>query len=228
MTEHGHAGATRLIVGVLQHATDRRPGADQRKQAAGDDDAVEALGFTLTGEVERRRVIGANRIEDPAAIAEVDVLRARDHDVLQMDRRQVAPDDHETIRVGIGKRTQHDRVDDAEDGGGRADGERQRRHDGRREERVLSQPADRIPKIANDVADAEGHRSGRRRTRGSFAHIGAFSRLGGLVEVELRPRRAHGFLVRGARGAQLVVAVVEMLLHLLVHRASPVRHAPPV
>ena len=124
----------------------------------------------------------------------LEVFAGRRRNLLDAGTMQVAPDDHEAIGVRKGQRPQHDRVDDGEDGGVRADAERQRRED---DDREADRPAQRAERETDVAADAVEPRGPRRPAANLLAHDAA--RL----------------LVAHAGGDELVIAILEMLLDFL-------------
>jgi len=62
-------------------------------------------------------------------------------------------DEHQPVGVGVGQRAEQHRADDAEDGDGRPDAERQREDGGGRESGIPPQAADRVAHVVQDRLD---------------------------------------------------------------------------
>ena len=97
---------------------------------------------------------------------DVEVLRGREPVFRDAQARRAVPEDHEPLRVRVRQRPQQQRARDAEDGGIRADPDRERQHHGYREAGAASERAQRVREVAREAAH-ESRSTQKRRVRAS-------------------------------------------------------------
>ena len=150
VTQDDHIVAARLILTRDERAADLRGRAEQRKERGGHDGAVDALGVSAAGEVEAHRVVRGHLFEHVTAIAIVHILAGGGRDVVEAGPAQVAPDDHQAVRIAVRQWTEQYAIDDREDCGVGANAERQReKHDGRKSG-IPAQVAEAIANVGRD------------------------------------------------------------------------------
>ncbi len=104
--------------------------------------------------VPARRRDGRHRCRPVTPLEELRVRDvARRGGTPRFRRRPALGDADESIGLGIRQRLQQHGVDNAQDGGGGADAERERQHGSEGESRRASQPADRVGHIAAQVLE---------------------------------------------------------------------------
>ena len=140
--QHGDGRRARCVArGVERASVQRRDAKDveERRRCGG---AGDALRRAISGEIERLRARHANRRERRRPRRQVDVVRrgnGRD-----LDRPEDRAELHEAAGVAVGKRAEHDAVENPEGGHGGADGQRERGDERGGERRTLPQHANGI------------------------------------------------------------------------------------
>ena len=107
--------------------------AEEREEVGGDRRHVDALGLAAVrrgegagGADERRARAGGKGVEQLAALLVVAEVSGRDGRQRLVADAEVDPDIGQPVRIPVGQRLHQHAVDDAEDGGGRADAEGER------------------------------------------------------------------------------------------------------
>jgi len=145
--DHRDAGAARAVLTVGKRSTEHRLDAEQREQRRCHGAAGQLLGILAAREVEGREAERADRRKRPRLLLPRQVVQHRGGERRQIQCVVLFGDPDETVRMIVGQRPKHHRVDDAEDRGVGADGERDGEHHGEREQRRLAQHPHRIAKI---------------------------------------------------------------------------------
>ena len=150
VTQHDDAVAARAVLVGAQHATVQRRHAEQLEEPARDPAGQHALGLRPVGDVQVGVVDGGQVREHVGRRgAPVDEVAHRDIAGL------IAPelgDKRDPLGFGKRQRPQHDRVDHAEDGRGRADAQRDGQHGGGGEAGGLAE----LPEPGHDVLSQVG------------------------------------------------------------------------
>jgi hypothetical protein len=135
------------MIGTLKHAAENRLHAEQLEIRPVNDLGVDQFGLAGAVDDEAIRQPGRHAVVQLRLIAPVEIIGKRCTATLDLLALHVAPDLNKTFGVGIRQRPQDDGVDQSEDGGGRADAEREREHraDGRC--RVLPDGTPRVSQI---------------------------------------------------------------------------------
>jgi hypothetical protein len=100
------------------------------------------------------RLAGGKRADDRKSTCpflELEKLRRRDPELIEAHLGELARDVDEPIGLGIAERAQDDGVHHREDGGVRADTQRQREHGHRRKTWRPQQVAASVPQVANQT-----------------------------------------------------------------------------
>ena len=107
----------------------------------------------ISREIEGQVFPDAKVVERPGLAPPVFIDRRGDD---ERGRRIAAglPDEHEALRLRIGKRLEKERVQETEDRGGRAKADRQGRDDERCVARAIAEQPQRLPEVAGDRPDA--------------------------------------------------------------------------
>src|SRR5581483_2535758 len=104
-----------------------------------------------SGQVQGDRPETADGFEDAVLIAQTVVVRRRGN--ILTGRAGALGDPIDEPRVRVGKRADENRIGDAENRSGGADGKGQRGGSGKREKRVAAQSAERVAEIFEEVFD---------------------------------------------------------------------------
>ena len=136
-----HYGRTRgSILFVRDASSGRHRHAEHVKEAAGDTHAGQLLGRrSAAREIERVVAVRRHAREHAAPRGEILIRRERDRRVAHVALRIRMRERHDAVRVAERQRPQQDGVDDAEDGGGGADADRDHRDRDDRKPRRLDQ-----------------------------------------------------------------------------------------
>ena len=118
--------APRLVLLGAEGAAEGRRDAEDVEKRPGDADAGHPRRCLPRREVEARELHRRDARKDVRALGEGDVISGRE---VGLDRaRRGCRDVHQSLRPRHRQRAQHDRIDDAEDGGRGADSQGQRQH----------------------------------------------------------------------------------------------------
>ena len=117
---------------------------------------LEALWSGATRQVEDVFAIGGQMREGAGVVLQVEEVRRGM--VVPRALRGGAPDAHDAIGIGVGKRPKQDAVDDTEDRAVRADPERQRRDGDDGEAGILDQDSNRVAQIGPERIESSSQR----------------------------------------------------------------------
>jgi hypothetical protein len=141
-----------IIVGAKRAAQERRD-ADHIEEVVRDDPRLHARCADAVEEVESHLVIFDERIERRRLLPVIgNLLRGQPHFVVAGQRLPLTHVD-QPIAARVRQRAKQHGVDDAEDGGVRADAERQRQQDQDRVGRVLAETARRVAQVLPERVD---------------------------------------------------------------------------
>ncbi len=137
------------IVGGFQQTSEERLDSEKRQEARSQPADVDSLRLSLPRQVHGRPPVGADAVEElePRPIEELRIGGGK----VQELRLDVAHED-QTLRVGIGERSEEHRAEDAEHRGVGANPERERRDRDENEAGTLAKGANRGAQIGD-----EGH-----------------------------------------------------------------------
>ena len=110
------------------------------------------LRLTVEDDVQPRRADHAEVLERPVALPPRDEVAGADHVARPVAADVVLPDRDDALGVAIGQRLEHHAADDAEDGGGGANPERQRQHRRNGEAWRAEERADGEAKVLEEIA----------------------------------------------------------------------------
>src|SRR5688500_8532544 len=158
VTEDSHRLAVRKVVLLGEHAATERRDAERLEQRGRQVDGVHTLGDLAFTQVDRARPVRPDLAERLRPLAELEILRRRDPELVEPEPGELARDHHELVGVRVAERLEDDAVDHAEDGAVGADPECQREDRENREPGSPSKTAEGVPKILEQVA----HRVPRR------------------------------------------------------------------
>ena len=148
--------AVRPDVGRLDRPADDRRHAEEVEGVAGQQDAAEALGRELAGHAARFRSTSPSRRRTPAPRPAAEARRASSVcPPRPSTRAHLRRPDLARPRVRI--RRDEDAVDDAEDGRGRADAQRQRQQRDQHERRAAPERPDGIAEILSQRFEPASH-----------------------------------------------------------------------
>ena len=100
--------------------------AERLEQRRRSGHGVHAFGRIALAQVDRVRPIRANLGVRPRPLAQLEVLRRRDPELVEPEAGELARDHHELAGLRVGERFEDDAVDDAEDRAIGADAQRER------------------------------------------------------------------------------------------------------
>ena len=210
--------ARRHIVRRRQQPPLRGVHAEHVEEVSGDDDAVDELG--------RVPGVAGWRVMPPhAARPSNTCVPSRRAAYIGYENTPPLPAVRvdEPVAIVDGQALKQGRVDETEDRGVRADAERQRQNGGGRETRLLSEPARRVAESCQ--RSPSGRPCGAPGAIGGGIRACRSDRMCGRARPARAVRRSPGGAPRGggAAGAQLVVALVEMLRQLVDDLRAPAR-----
>ncbi len=131
---------------------EQRLGAEHGKEAGLRAEHVNALRPFAAGQRESAALRDGHLVEGVVLVLNVDVLAGRGPVAENADCRRMQPDGRQPVGMRIGKRTQQQRVDHAENGGIGADADGQGGHDDQRQHHVLAKHAKGVAKILEPEA----------------------------------------------------------------------------
>ena len=153
VSENGRPGAVRRVLFPGEVASHGRPDAEQwkkiRRHCAGHDSFRRSgpceshVAATVGGDARRRLALGFDFNERGAANEGAGAARP------------VCAQLHQLAGFGIGQRPEQDGIDHAEDGGVRADAQREREHGDRGEAGILQQQTEGVAKIVKHSKEGE-------------------------------------------------------------------------
>ena len=152
--QNRRVSAWRAVLGA-ERASDCALDAEHLKEVRGHERRAELFGISFAGERDRagrpdRAEVGAG----PAAVAKVLQVGTGQRSTRVAQARLVEPDEDEAVGVPIGQRLEQHRVHDAEDGGVRADAERERDDDDDRQPAGAPEAAPCVAKIQQQRIEA--------------------------------------------------------------------------
>ena len=151
VAQHHHFGAAVLIVPLRERPADQRLDAEERQEAMGRAQRVEALGLGESGDGDGAAVPDRDVGQRPRLLPVRDVVGNRRVEVVDVDAGRRLPEAHQTVGIAERQRLQEHGVDDAEDGHIRADPQGQGEHGRQREHRRTGQPAGGVAHVAHQV-----------------------------------------------------------------------------
>ena len=163
--DRGAAGAGRRVLRPGEPPV-RGARAQHRQQVHGRADRAHPLGRAVPGQVVVRSDGDRELLEALVTRLDVEVLRGREPVFRDAQARRAVPEDHEPLRVRVRQRPQQQRARDAEDGGIRADPDRERQHDRHREAGAPDEPAQGVREVVDEAAH-ESRSTQKRRVRAS-------------------------------------------------------------
>jgi hypothetical protein len=143
----------RLGVVFSEGAAEEGLPPQRREEGGRDGEAAQLLGQPVLREVEHaageeRRVLDRRRLS-----LAIEVVGNRHARLRQAHQRVPVPDEHEPFGLGIRQRLEQQLVEEAENGGVRADAERERQHRDEREDRVLAEAPERVTDVLHECLD---------------------------------------------------------------------------
>ena len=153
LADQGHLRSPGLIFRDAERPAGHRRDAEHRQQAAAGDERRQPHGLALRRrEIDLRANHALDRGERAAVALEVEQVGHRRR-LARGPRVTVGlPDHHQAIDLGDRRRAQQHAVDDAEDGGRGANGQRQREDGHQREAGAAGQPPKRVTQIVEHAA----------------------------------------------------------------------------
>src|SRR5271155_2853312 len=132
IAQDGNRSDSRHVVLRANHTPHRRIHSQDGKIVGGMEHGFHACRLIAAGEVAVDGYHSHNSLEELRIALKIFELRLRQSRITLAELDEFARDFHELLGILVGKRTKEDGVDDAEDGGVRANAERERNYGDRR------------------------------------------------------------------------------------------------
>ena len=143
-------GRARFVDGLGIGAPEDRRGAEDVEEAGRRLHAAHANRLAAAGEVDDVLAVSGDARQHRRIALHVEIVRGRERGVDALRRR--AGDAKDTVGLRVGKRPQHHAINEAEDGGGAADAERERDQRDEREARHASKRSEGVPQVLTEYA----------------------------------------------------------------------------
>ena len=136
-----------LFVGGEQSSAENGRDAEEREQAGGRHGPANALRPVAVGQISLFTAGCGHQGKDIVLRRPIDIVAGRDGTTRRAAAAGGLRQHHDSFRIGIGKRMKQDTVNDAEDGAGAGDAEREGDKRGESEPRILQQDPQTVAKI---------------------------------------------------------------------------------
>ena len=186
VAEDRDRGPAAEVLAGQERAAEQRPHPEHREETVGGLEAEHGLRALGAHEGHEPVTVGGDLREDARSRAPVAEVGKRNPVRFSAGAEARFVELHEAVGLLVGQRPQHDRVDQAEDGGGRADAQGQRGHDRRGEPRPPRQQPQREARVLHETVPEE-RASGLVEALARGGDVAERAARRGLASSRLRP-----------------------------------------